>query len=155
MTANLRSNVMFGARVCRQCHVLKHLNAYTRDSRAPLGRRVTCRSCRNRIRRSQRECKPAMYRTHWQRWDKEHRPERREADARRAETARRRAQLRCKAAVARALRDGRLTKGVCEACGALDVEAHHEDYDRPLDVNWLCPKHHARLHADRRRRERE
>ena len=27
------------------------------------------------------------------------------------------------------------------------AEAHHPDYDRPLDVIWLCPQHHKALHA--------
>lgn len=26
---------------------------------------------------------------------------------------------------------------------------HHEDYDRPLDVRWLCARHHADVHAGR------
>jgi hypothetical protein len=26
-------------------------------------------------------------------------------------------------------------------------EAHHPDYDRPLDVVWLCPAHHKQAHA--------
>jgi hypothetical protein len=25
--------------------------------------------------------------------------------------------------------------------------AHHPDYDRPLDVVWLCPKHHKETHT--------
>ena len=29
-------------------------------------------------------------------------------------------------------------------------EAHHPDYSRPLDVVWLCKKHHARAHHDYR-----
>jgi len=49
-------------------------------------------------------------------------------------------------AVNNAVRDGRLARQPCEICGALKVEGHHEDYSKPLDVVWLCRKHHAELH---------
>lgn len=41
---------------------------------------------------------------------------------------------------------GRLVKGVCEVCGCVKVEAHHDDYDKPLEVRWLCKEHHEKLH---------
>lgn len=45
------------------------------------------------------------------------------------------------------IRDGKLFKKPCVFCGALDkVEAHHTDYLKPLDVIWLCEKHHADIH---------
>lgn len=46
-----------------------------------------------------------------------------------------------------AVRDGRLTKDPCHICGDLKVEGHHPDYDRPLDVVWLCTTHHKQTHA--------
>ena len=46
-----------------------------------------------------------------------------------------------------AVRDGRLLRGACEVCGAEKVHAHHDDYSKPLEVRWLCPKHHAANHA--------
>ena len=46
-----------------------------------------------------------------------------------------------------AIRDGRLTKQPCEVCGKLKVEAHHDDYSKPLDVRWLCRKHHLAVHG--------
>lgn len=45
-----------------------------------------------------------------------------------------------------AVRAGRLLKGVCEVCKSKKVEAHHEDYAKPLEVKWLCRKHHAEIH---------
>ncbi len=49
-------------------------------------------------------------------------------------------------AVQRALGSGLLEKQPCEVCGAATVDAHHERYDRPLDVRWLCRRHHVKLH---------
>jgi hypothetical protein len=35
---------------------------------------------------------------------------------------------------------------VCSVCGAPGAEAHHEDYNKPLEVIWLCKRHHAERH---------
>lgn len=50
------------------------------------------------------------------------------------------------------IRAGRMKKIPC-FCGSRNVEAHHEDYSKPLDVVWLCKTHH-RL-ADLKRRGKE
>jgi hypothetical protein len=46
-----------------------------------------------------------------------------------------------------AIRDGRLIRQPCEVCGALNVEAHHDDYSKPLTVRWLCRRHHLEHHG--------
>lgn len=50
---------------------------------------------------------------------------------------------RANSAVLNALKSGKLAKGLCEVCKSPDVEAHHDDYDKPLDVRWLCKLHHG------------
>jgi hypothetical protein len=36
----------------------------------------------------------------------------------------------------------------CKYCGSSrNVDAHHEDYDKPLEVTWLCRSCHAKLHS--------
>lgn len=36
----------------------------------------------------------------------------------------------------------------CEGCGAAKrLLAHHEDYSKPLQVDWLCPVCHAQRHV--------
>ena len=51
-------------------------------------------------------------------------------------------------AVHRALRQGHISRQPCEQCGSMDVDAHHPDYDKPLEVMWLCRSHHRQWHAD-------
>jgi hypothetical protein len=57
-------------------------------------------------------------------------------------------------ALAAAVKSGLLKRQPCEVCGNADSEAHHDDYSKPLDVMWLCPKHHAERHVEMRRKAR-
>lgn len=44
---------------------------------------------------------------------------------------------------------------VCSRCGAGGyIEAHHEDYSKPLDVVWLCDACHKERHNEIRRIQR-
>jgi len=51
-------------------------------------------------------------------------------------------------AVARAVKSGKLVPQPCERCGREDAMAHHESYDRPLDVVWLCQPDHKQRHKE-------
>lgn len=47
------------------------------------------------------------------------------------------------------LAGGYIQKQPCERCGATDrIHAHHDDYSKPPDVMWLCPKHHKDRHRE-------
>ncbi|NDC96288.1 hypothetical protein EBZ38_09895 [bacterium] len=48
--------------------------------------------------------------------------------------------------VNKAIKAGKLMKMPCEKCGSLNVHGHHDDYTKPLEVRWLCPKHHGEQH---------
>lgn len=50
--------------------------------------------------------------------------------------------------VGNAIRNGRLIKMACRKCGNPKSEAHHEDYNRPLDVIWLCKDCHGARHRE-------
>lgn len=52
--------------------------------------------------------------------------------------------------VYQAVQSGELEREPCEECGSTEnVQAHHEDYSRPLDVTWLCFSCHQKLHMER------
>ena len=46
---------------------------------------------------------------------------------------------------------GKIIRKPCMRCGSKTmVEGHHPDYSKPLDVLWLCRKHHQELHLSTR-----
>lgn len=51
-------------------------------------------------------------------------------------------------AVTKALRIGQLIRpDVCQECGIACIpHAHHEDYNKELEVDWLCRKCHPKRH---------
>jgi hypothetical protein len=55
---------------------------------------------------------------------------------------------RCEArkAVEIAIRTGKMNRLPCRVCGSEPAQAHHEDYSKPLDVTFLCKKHHDEIH---------
>ena len=54
------------------------------------------------------------------------------------------AQITAQIAFHRALRNGLLKRpDKCSRCGLIGkIEGHHPDYDKPLEVIWLCRKCH-------------
>ena len=44
------------------------------------------------------------------------------------------------------IKRGKITKLPCEQCNNPSSEAHHEDYNKPLIVKWLCRSCHIKLH---------
>lgn len=47
-----------------------------------------------------------------------------------------------------AIRRGKIVKEPCCICGSLKSEMHHDDYNKPFDVKWLCREHHMEYHKN-------
>lgn len=120
----------FSAIRCRACHHRQQGN-YNAE-------RAVCSKCKRNLpltafyqRTDPRFTKPV--RAHCKRCEKEDVAKRRREDPRKP---------RAHSAVARAIKIGELVREPCEVCGKEPAQAHHENYDRPLDVRWLCVRHH-------------
>lgn len=46
-----------------------------------------------------------------------------------------------------ALRKGEIKRDNCKHCGSdFDLQMHHEDYNSPYDITWLCRECHIKEH---------
>lgn len=82
--------------------------------------------------------------------DPEYRRKRREGDKKwqQEHKSQRIYEKKATTAVSHAIRDGKLKKQPCEVCGERIAEAHHDDYNYPLVVRWLCKDCHAEWHRN-------
>lgn len=67
------------------------------------------------------------------------------ARANKAYRQRNRKKLAAHNAISKGILRGKILPMTCIVCGK-KAEAHHPDYDAPLDVVWLCPDHHREVH---------
>jgi uncharacterized protein with PIN domain len=61
---------------------------------------------------------------------------------------------RARSILGAAVRSGFLIRPVnCQRCHGNErvIQAHHQDYDKPLDVVWLCSKCHGDTHTNKRK----
>lgn len=129
---------------CFKCGKTKPIGEFYRHPRMADGHLGKCKTC----------TRGDVKANYWERRDQYIAYERRRRppkyghrDIRPLPPAERMKRKRAVQAVSNALRDRRLFRQACAVCGAVDVEGHHKDYDRPLDVVWLCIEHHARQHV--------
>lgn len=123
-----------GRKRCPGCGVVKDLSAFTTTvakSFPAYPRCTTCRSAASKRRKSTPEAK-ALRAVREARWYQENKEKR-----------------RAHKAVHRAVCSGLLIRpDVCSRCGnEAPVHAHHDDYSKPLEVEWICVPCHGRLHA--------
>lgn len=136
-------------KLCSVCGAEKNLGAFQKRAASHDGVTAACRECL-RKRDAARYKKERDYRMD------RHREYMQTPAGKRAHkkaAARWRSENKLKRAahllLASALKSGIVVKAPCERCGSTRVHAHHEDYSRPLDVMWLCAKHHREVHAEK------
>ena len=56
------------------------------------------------------------------------------------------ARIKCRSDTNHAIRQGKISRKECRVCGEI-AEAHHEDYSKPFEIDWMCMRHHRQYHT--------
>lgn len=149
-------------KVCFKCGKLKPLDGFYKHSKMADGHLNKCKECnkkdvsknyrknidhykeyeRKRHQGPERKAYNHQKSKEWHRKNKERSSEMKKEWENRNPEKRKASHL-----VGNALRSGRLQKQPCAICGKTDnVQGHHFDYDKPLEVIWLCIEHHNMVH---------
>jgi len=133
---------------CFKCKTVKPLGEFYKHSQMADGHVNKCKECNKHDVLSHRNKNLEAIRAYDRARSKE--PERIKAQVDitrvwRAEDARRSV---AHSSVARAIRSGALVRLPCCRCGEAKSIAHHEDYDKPLEVVWLCQPCHKQRHKE-------
>lgn len=133
---------------CFKCSENKPRSEFYRHPRMGDGLLGKCKECTKKDVAENRKKKANYYREYDVRRFKEN-PSRREKASvyQRIRRERYPEKYAARQAINDGLRDGRVTRMPCEVCGEARSEAHHPDYSRPLEVQWLCFKHHRKIHG--------
>lgn len=135
------------SKVCFKCGIEKLMDEFYKHPSMGDGRLGKCKQCTKRDVTSNRSANVEYYRQY---------------DQKRSSSAERLVHLakNCKQwrgrnprkyaahlLVNNAVRAGKLKREFCVICGA-KAHAHHDNYDYPLDVMWLCAVHHSERHKE-------
>lgn len=137
---------------CSRCKATKTVKDFWKDRMRWDGLDNKCCECRREIDRSSR--RKAYKRRYW----KTHKNEKYRARQRRSSCARSHKfpeQHKAHRLVQAAIKSGALVRPeACGACGKIPepftdgraaIQAHHPDYEKPLQVKWLCTMCHAQV----------
>lgn len=148
---------LFSCKRCFKCSAELPLTEFYRHPRMADGHLGKCKECTKRDVRENRATRIDYYHA----YDKKRRPILPKATTRKAytksEICRRRRQRHpdkyfANYTAGNAIKLGHLIRQPCERCGSIKVDAHHEDYTKPLDVTWLCRPCHRERHKEMKRR---
>jgi hypothetical protein len=153
---------------CTKCEVEKPITDFYRHPKGRPGYRSNCKACltiysRERYRRNPEKCNEIGLRWHRANREKTNKYARdyywrnhaKELARHREWYKRHPDRDRATQAVAAAVKRGDLVRpDTCSKCGGADVggiEAHHEDYTKPLEVVWYCVPCHAKRHWEKKK----
>jgi hypothetical protein len=140
-------------KVCSRCGSEKSRSEFHKDSSRADGLSYVCKNCGNEKGR-------LWYRSNWEKramslrtWNLNNRDKRRVSSRKSVKkwNSNNPEQSKSRRLLRSAIERCDLKREPCEVCGEPKSHGHHDDYSKPLEVRWLCVKHHAEHHRLERR----
>jgi hypothetical protein len=137
--------LVVGQKECFKCQKTKPLDEFYLHPQMADGRLGKCKTC-TKLDAGKRLIERRQYVREYDQW-RQRLPSRRLKKQEYHKRHNRRYPEKAKARelAGNAVRDGRLAKKPCEVCGDPIAQKHHSDYSKPLEVQWLCFKHHREM----------
>lgn len=133
---------------CFKCHAIKPLEEFYKHSAMTDGHLNKCKVCTKADVKKHREKNIERIREYDRERGKNKGRMQRAAEVTKAWRAEDKRRSAAHSAVARAIKKGELVPQPCCRCNAPTSVAHHEDYDKQLDVMWLCQPCHKQRHKE-------
>ena len=143
-------------KICKTCGKEKSLNDFYKHSEMADGYLNVCKKCKQEYqasrpkeklkeieqRRNQKPERRQHLKENHKKWRREN-PEKA-----RAQRIRSYEKYKARTALGNAIYHGKIQKEPCKECGNTEVEGHHSDYSKPLNVIWLCSQCHRKYHPE-------
>ena len=139
---------MIRSKECFKCKTIKPLSEFYKHSAMGDGHLNKCKECTKNDATTHRNKNLEKIRAYDKARSKEPHRAKLALEVNRAWRAEDTRRAKAHGAVAKAIRKGLLVPSPCIRCGEKKSLAHHEDYDKPLDVMWLCQPCHKQRHKE-------
>jgi hypothetical protein len=144
------------SKACSKCGETKELDMFRKQKAGKFGHTAACLRCESAAGKLWRAANPSYYadyqakdperfRLYKAAWKKAN-PKKHGISAEKYK-AKYPERVLARSKANKAIEAGKLVSQPCYVCGTDQlIHAHHEDYSKPLDVLWLCRKHHHVRH---------
>lgn len=139
---------MVRSKKCFKCNTVKPLEDFYKHSQMLDGHVNKCKECNKNDVTANRNKNIERIRAYDRARSKEQHRIKANTEITRAWRAEDKRRSAAHSRVSRAIRNGSLVRQPCIRCGEVKSLAHHEDYDKPLDVMWLCQPCHKQRHKE-------
>ncbi len=133
-------------KTCKDCKTAKPLTDFYKHKNMMDEHLNTCKECKKLASTSNRNSNLERYREYDRERGKNQNRLEAARELKRIWREKHRKESLAHMAVHRAVKSGLLQRLPCQSCGHEKTVAHHEDYDKQLDVIWLCEPCHKKHH---------